>query len=111
MPIRLSNTSVRCLPRALCAGVKLGVGGLLLAASVAEAAWADIKEGLDQKDAFQQVGAPLIQNKSRKGTMETWTYDDGAYIFFENGRVRYWQAPRAKEPVTVPNAPRWERAR
>jgi hypothetical protein len=98
MPYHGPTNSVRRLPRILCAGVKLGVGGLLLAASVAQAAWTDIKEGLGQKDAFQQVGAPLIQNKARKGALETWTYDDGAYIFFENGRVRYWQAPRAKKP-------------
>lgn len=71
---------------------------LTLATATAQAAWAEIKEGVDQKTALQQVGAPLIQNKARRGALETWTYDDGAYIFFENGRVRYWQAPRAKKP-------------
>ncbi len=69
----------------------------LLLASAAQAAWADIKAGLDQKTTREQVGVPLIQNKARQAAIETWTYDDGGYILFENGRVRYWQAPRPKK--------------
>lgn len=78
----------------------VGVCWLTLAAMIgtAHASWEDIKEGVDQKTALQQVGSPLIQNKAKRGALETWTYDDGAYIFFENGKVRYWQAPRAKKP-------------
>lgn len=95
LPARLS------LKHASAAALKVGGAcwlALTLAAATAQAAWGEIKEGVDQKTALQQVGAPLIQNKARRGALETWTYDDGAYIFFENGKVRYWQAPRPKKP-------------
>jgi hypothetical protein len=66
-----------------------------LVVSTASAAWSDLKPGLDPKAAEQLVGAPLFENRTRGGTMVNWIYDNGGYILFENGRVRYWQAPRA----------------
>jgi hypothetical protein len=66
----------------------------LLLVSNASAAWTDLKEGLDRKAAEQLVGAPLIENRTRGGTMVNWVYDHGGYILFENGRVKFWQAPR-----------------
>lgn len=85
---------------------RLGCGLALscLAASAAQAAWSDIKEGLDPKNALQDVGAPLMQSRVRQGSLVTWTYDEGGYILFENGRVRYWQAPRT-ENATSPVQP------
>lgn len=62
--------------------------------SSASAAWADLKEGLDQKTAEQLVGAPLFGNRTRGHTMVNWVYDNGGFILFENGRVKFWQAPR-----------------
>lgn len=74
-----------------------GLALALFAVSAAQAAWSDIKEGLAPKTALQDVGAPLIQSRVRQGSLETWTYDEGGYILFENGRVRYWQAPRTEK--------------
>lgn len=73
---------------------------LLLGLTVggARAAWSDISEGLDQASAKSQVGVPLITNQSRDGKLQTWTYDHGGYIYFEHGRVRFWQAPRSLRP-------------
>ena len=65
-----------------------------LLASSASAAWSDLKEGLDAKSAEQFVGAPLFVNRTRGGTVMNWVYDCGGYILFENGRVKFWQAPR-----------------
>jgi hypothetical protein len=79
----------------------LGLG----AAAGAHAAWADLKEGQDAKTATQEVGLPLIQTRGRGGVLETWTYDEGGYILFENGRVRYWQAPRALRIERAVNPP------
>ena len=62
--------------------------------SGASAAWSDVKDGLDPRAAEQAVGAPLIENRTRGGTIVNWVYDRGGYILFENGRVKFWQAPR-----------------
>lgn len=69
-----------------------------LTAGVARAAWSDITEGLDQSSAKSQVGVPLITNQSRDGKLQTWTYDHGASIYFEHGKVRFWQPPRTLVP-------------
>ena len=66
----------------------------LLLASSASAAWCDLKEGLDVKTAEQLVGVPLFENRTRGGLFANWVYDQGGYILFENGRVKFWQAPR-----------------
>ncbi len=68
----------------------------VLAASCARADWKDLKEGLDPTTAEHCVGAPLFGNRSRGGTFVTWTYDNGGFIFFENGRVHFWQPPADK---------------
>jgi hypothetical protein len=65
-----------------------------LLVSGASAAWSDLKEGLDAKAVEQCVGAPLIVSGTRGGTVVNWTYDRGGSILFENGRVKFWQAPR-----------------
>ena len=69
----------------------------LLVVSVAHAKWSDIREGLDQRAALQFAGIPLMQCRVRSGALETWTYDDGGYILFANGRILYWQAPRQQK--------------
>jgi hypothetical protein len=61
--------------------------------SSARAAWCDLKAGLDPKAAEKCVGAPLFVNRTRGGTLVNWIYDNGGYILFENGRVKFWQAP------------------
>ncbi len=66
----------------------------MLLASSASAAWCDLKVGLDAKTAEQLVGAPLFGNRTRGGTLVNWAYDNGGFILFENGRVKFWQAPR-----------------
>ena len=65
----------------------------------ARADWKDLRSGTEKGTALEAVGSPLLMNKSRSGRQEVWTYDFGAYILFENGRVSYWQAP--KPPVAV----------
>ena len=75
----------------------------LLLTSTASAAWRDLKAGLDAKTAAQLVGAPLFGNQTRGGTLANWIYDDGGYILFECGRVKFWQAPHGVDP-TLPVA-------
>ena len=70
---------------------------LLLGTSSAVSAWSDLKEGFDPKAAKGCVGAQLFENRTRGGTVVNWVYDNGGYILFENGRVRYWQAPHEKK--------------
>lgn len=88
----------------------------LLLASTASAAWCDLKEGLNAKTVEQLVGAPLFGNRTRGGTLVNWAYDNGGYVLFECGRVKFWQAPRGIEstrpiasvtsiPTTAPAAP------
>lgn len=69
----------------------------LLAMAGLRAEWRDLKEGLDPKAVEKFIGAPLMQTKARGGLLVTWTYDNGGYVLFENGLVRYWQAPRPKK--------------
>ena len=71
---------------------------LLLAALPARAAWADVKAGLDAKAVLEYVGAPILTHRGHSGHWETWTYDNGASVLFENGRVRYWTEPRRTKP-------------
>jgi hypothetical protein len=89
---------------------------VMLLASTARASWGDLKEGLDPKAAEQMVGAPLFENRSRGWTFVNWVYDNGGSILFENGRVKFWQAPQgaaparplvvvASTPAAVPAAP------
>lgn len=68
--------------------------GVLISTSV-RAAWQDLREGLAPDAARAAVGAPLLVSRSRTGVHVTWTYDSGAYIIFEQGRVRYWQKPKS----------------
>ncbi len=68
----------------------------LVLAAVARAEWKDIKEGLDPVTVEQCVGAPLFGNRSRGGTFVSWIYDNGGFVYFENGRVRFWQSPAIK---------------
>jgi hypothetical protein len=70
---------------------------LCLTVAHARAAWSDLKEGLDPKAVMLLVGQPLIANQARGGALITWTFDDGGYILFENGRLKFWQAPRPKK--------------
>ncbi|MCX6953213.1 MAG: hypothetical protein NTV51_13760 [Verrucomicrobia bacterium] len=72
--------------------------GLVLAGACAQAAWTDMREGLDPKEVAEQVGQPLMHSSVRGGKLETWIFDDGGYILFENGRVRFWSVPRTKKP-------------
>lgn len=74
-------------------GMKRIIFLALLLTSTASAAWSDLKEGIDQKSAEKLVGAPLFGNRSRGGMFMNWVYDNGGYILFENGRVRFWQQP------------------
>jgi hypothetical protein len=69
----------------------------LLLAATARADWKDLKEGLDLRTVERLVGAPLIENGSRRGSFVNWTYDVGGYVLFEGGRVKFWQAPRSKK--------------
>ena len=75
-------------------GVKRIVIIALLLVSCARADWKDLKAGLDPKTAGELVGAPLFENRTRGGTMVNWVFDNGGFILFENGRVKFWQAPR-----------------
>lgn len=67
----------------------------LLFAASARAEWCELKEGADTKSVLACIGAPLLMNKSRNGRQITWTYDNGGYVMFANGRVTFWSAPRA----------------
>ena len=69
----------------------------LLLATCARAQWSDLKAGLEPKAVMRFVGEPLMESKVRGGLFVTWIYDEGGYILFENGVLRYWQAPRAKK--------------
>ncbi len=69
----------------------------LCAAASARAEWNDVKEGCDVQAVLAAVGSPLLMSKSRSGAQFTWTYDNGAYILFENGRVSYWQPPKPRQ--------------
>ena len=62
----------------------------------ARAEWSDVREGIDVQAVLAAVGTPLMVSKSRTGLQVTWTYDEGGYVLFENGRVRFWQPPAAK---------------
>jgi hypothetical protein len=86
----------------------------LLAAPCVRADWKDLKEGLDPAAAEQCVGAPLFGNQTRGGTYVNWVYDNGGYILFECGHVRFWQQPSEKNggvpslasaPVPVASSP------
>lgn len=73
---------------------------LLVLASVcapARADWKDLKEGADVQAVMNAVGVPLLVNKSKTGRQVMWTYDNGAYILFENGRVKFWQPPTPRK--------------
>lgn len=70
----------------------------LLAVSTARAEWRDLKTGLDAKSAAELVGQPLMATKARGGVMVTWVFDHGGYMLFENGRLRFWQAPHPEKP-------------
>lgn len=80
-------------------GRSLRVLGLVLllgaSALAARAEWRELQEGQDYKAVKDSVGEPLIVCRGRNGAQETWTYDCGAYVQFENGRVSFWQAPRS----------------
>ena len=78
--------------------IVLGIALLGLTVSVAHASWAGIREGIDVKEVTEQVGAPLILCVTRSGAWQTWSYDRGGYILIENGKVRFWQMPRAERP-------------
>lgn len=71
------------------------------AAGSARADWQRVKEGLDQKAVLALIGPPMLANKSRSGRQQSWTYDAGGSISFENGRVRFWQAPRVTASKVV----------
>lgn len=66
---------------------------LLLAAS-AHAGWPDLKAGLDPEAVARAVGQPLLQSAGHGGRYATWTYDQGGFVMFHQGRVTFWQAPR-----------------
>jgi hypothetical protein len=68
----------------------------LSAAGLARADWTDVKEGADVRAVLAAVGTPLMVSRSKSGAQVTWTYDNGAYVLFENGRVTYWRAPSPK---------------
>ena len=78
--------------------LRRGMVGLLLAGTCAHAAWSDVREGLDPKKVAEHVGQPLMHSAVRGGSLETWIFDDGGYVLFENGKVRFWLAPRPKKP-------------
>jgi hypothetical protein len=61
--------------------------------TTARAEWRDVKEGLNVQAVLAAIGTPMMVNKSKSGRQVTWTYDDGAYVLFENGRVRFFKAP------------------
>ncbi len=69
----------------------------LLTAAAARAEWRDLRVGLDPKAVAELVGQPLMQQRARGGVLVTWTFDHGGYVLFENGRIRYWQAPRTEK--------------
>jgi hypothetical protein len=73
----------------------------LLASAAARAEWNDMKTGCDVRTVLAAVGTPLMVTKSKTGAQVTWTYDDGAYILFEFGRVSYWHPPKPKRPSCV----------
>ena len=74
----------------------IGVFVFSLVATAAKGAdWKDLRRGCEKQVVLEAVGAPLMINKSKTGRQETWTYDCGGYIIFENGRVSYWQPSRA----------------
>ncbi len=82
---------------------------LLLVAS-ARADWRGVKEGLGPQAVINHVGRPLIESRVRHGLLVTWTYDNGGYILFENGRVLYWQMPQAgQSPLAKAIAQRSDR--
>ncbi len=75
--------------------VLIGIFVFSLAASTGTAAeWKDLRPGCEKQVVLEAVGAPLMMNKSKTGRQETWTYDRGGYVIFENGRVSYWQPSR-----------------
>jgi len=77
--------------------LRRGLVGLVLAGTCAHAAWTDVREGLDPKEVAEQVGQPLMHSSVRGGKLETWIFDDGGYVLFENGKVRFWSVPRTKK--------------
>lgn len=75
---------------------------LVCVCATARADWADVREGIDAQAVMAAVGVPLLVNASKTKRQVTWTYDDGAYILFENGRVRFWQAPTSRKKGNCP---------
>lgn len=80
--------------------VRIGMLVLALGTSAAAAEWKGVRQGCEKQVVLEAVGAPLMMNKSKTGRQETWTYDRGGYVIFENGRVSYWQPSRgaARKP-------------
>jgi hypothetical protein len=76
--------------------IVLFLGLFLFASAAARAEWSDVKEGYDADTVLALVGNPLMIVRSKTGAQVVWTYDNGAYILFENGRVSYWQPPQPK---------------
>lgn len=68
----------------------------VLLAAVARAEWRDLRLGSDHAAVLRCIGVPLLSNRSRGGGTETWTYDRGGYIRFENGRVTFWRPPEKR---------------
>lgn len=67
----------------------------LLLASTAQAAWADLRPGMDQEAVRRCIGQPILQNRG-KGGAEIWTYDHRGYVEFHRGRLSYFSAPEAR---------------
>ena len=97
--LNITSSTGRAAPRAsaVLTSLRWGWAGLLLAGAGAHAAWSDVREGLDPKSVAEQIGQPLMHSSVRGGTLETWIFDQGGYVLFEKGKVRFWLAPRPKK--------------
>jgi hypothetical protein len=67
----------------------------------AQAAWSDLKPGMNRGAIVAQVGMPLLQNRGRGGA-ELWTFDRCGWLQLVNGRLLYWTPPREEHGAESP---------
>ncbi len=61
------------------------------------AGWAEMRAGMTPAEVREQIGGPLLQSVGHGGLWAIWNFDDGGYVQFEKGVVRWWEPSRGEK--------------